>query len=748
MRKLFMMIGAPASGKDYWIRQHNLEDYAISPDILRMQFTTPKHVLRPADSFDNQNVTTSISSSADRDVWQAVQASINDHVKNGEFAVVNSTNLFRGAFKMYKMARKDYHYKIYVIDTMPQWIRRTKNKAEIINRLTENDSHRDPRKQVGEYVIKKYVDRYFQNLDKNGRPILPDYVHYIDSEDNDTIDSLLDWQSTDMSKFKRIKVVGDVHGDYDALQQVFADHQKGDAYIFVGDYLDRGTKSPAVFKFVTQTLGGSNLFFIKGNHETGWEKFAVHGKPSGQFSYDSLPQLRAIYDDEALKQIITKFAKNWLDYVKFDFNGKTYYVSHAGVEPFMTKLPGETLDEGLFVEGIGPHQNPYARDIDQVWHDTMPDNLVNIHGHRNSFNRFDLGNAFNLTADDKFRWLVIDNAGIHPHEIDRIDVHSFVQDLVNADHVNQHPVEDGIVANNFDRTAFRKGIWDEMTTKARGLFTRGDDIVGRGFNKFFQIGQRPDATLDSLQFPVTVEKKWNGFLAVTFWDQDTNKLRIYSKGGYPKMTAEAQRILHATGWEQKLVDYFTADASNQDTTVLFEVIDPVNDPHIVKYDQAQAHPLAIIDNTKQGTVDNLYAGDAERAKWPKSRQQLAATIEDNTYFATAENLAQLQDIIKRFEMQHPTDEGLVFYAPNKMLKYKSKFYLKAKELRGMLERGTYRKTRYYYGAKLWAQYCAQHHIKHFSPDLALKLYDLEKKGELNEGGESHAWSRYQPLVDI
>lgn len=144
----------------------------------------------------------------------------------------------------------------------------------------------------------------------------------------------------------------------------------------------------------------------------------------------------------------------------------------------------------------------------------------------------------------------------------------------------------------------------------------------------------------------------------------------------------------------------------------------------------------------------MYAGDAERAKWPKSRQQLAVAIEDNTYFATAENLAQLQAIIKRFEMQHPTDEGLVFYAPNKMLKYKSKFYLKAKELRGMLERGTYRKARYYYGAKPWAQYCAQHHIKHFSPDLALKLYDLEKKGELNEGGESHAWSRYQPLVDI
>ncbi len=39
--------------------------------------------------------------------------------------------------------------------------------------------------------------------------------------------------------------------------------------------------------------------------------------------------------------------------------------------------------------------------------------------------------------------------------------------------------------------------------------------------------------------------------------------------------------------------------------------------------------------------------------------------------------------------------------------------------------------------KLFIMLGARHHIKHFSPDLALKLYDLEKKGELDEGGEAH-----------
>ena len=39
----------------------------------------------------------------------------NSQLKNGEFAVVNSANLFRGAFEIYKMTRKNHHYKNFVL---------------------------------------------------------------------------------------------------------------------------------------------------------------------------------------------------------------------------------------------------------------------------------------------------------------------------------------------------------------------------------------------------------------------------------------------------------------------------------------------------------------------------------------------------------------------------------------------------------------------------------------------------------
>lgn len=731
MRKLFLMLGAPASGKDHWLAQHHLTEYAITPDVLRTQFTTPSYYV------DSQsNIRRSIQNSSEQDVWQAVRTAVYDHLKRGSFAIVNATNLFKGAFQNYNKDRINYHYHVYVIDTMAHWFREFNyNHQKVVDQLVHNDQQRDPIKQVGRGIIEKYVTRYEQRLNRQNQLQLPNDVHYIDATDEATIQKLLNWQTTDMSKFKRIKVIGDVHGDFDALQKVFADHQKGDAYVFVGDYLDRGTKSPEVFKFVTQTLGGDNLFFIKGNHETGWEKWQVKDELSGQFSYDSLPKLRAIYDDTTLKKLIRKFAKNWLDYVKFDFNGQTFYVSHAGIEPFMTRLPGETLDDSLFVEGIGPQHNPYARDIDQVWHTEMPKSQINIHGHRNNFYHAinDFTNSFNLTEDGQFRWLVIDRQGIHPHSIARINTESFVQELVNEPHVHQRPLTNGIVANNFDRAAFRNNIWNSLTTKARGLFTRQDEIIGRGFNKFFQIGQTPDAKLETLQLPVTVELKWNGFLAVTFWDTQTNQLRVYSKGGGDKMSALAQDILAQTGWIDFLTkNYYQADPANQHTTILFEAIDPERDPHIVLYDHIDAKPLAIINNNQQGTVNNLYAPAAERQNWPASRKRLAKIIQENNVYAHATNLAQLHQTIRDFEQDYPTNEGLVFYAPNKMLKYKSKFYLKAKELRGMLEHGTYTKKHYYYGSQPWAAWCQRHGETRFSPKLALHLYHLEQRDALDQ----------------
>jgi len=58
-------------------------------------------------------------------------------------------------------------------------------------------------------------------------------------------------------------IVGDVHGEYQALLNLVAKTPKGSQLVFVGDLVDRGSQSAHVIRFIRQ----HNLLCVKGNHE-------------------------------------------------------------------------------------------------------------------------------------------------------------------------------------------------------------------------------------------------------------------------------------------------------------------------------------------------------------------------------------------------------------------------------------------------------------------------------------------------
>ena len=58
-------------------------------------------------------------------------------------------------------------------------------------------------------------------------------------------------------------VIGDVHGEYDALIKLVSKLPKDAKLIFVGDLVDRGSRSAEVVKFVRD---GGHLC-VMGNHE-------------------------------------------------------------------------------------------------------------------------------------------------------------------------------------------------------------------------------------------------------------------------------------------------------------------------------------------------------------------------------------------------------------------------------------------------------------------------------------------------
>merc|ERR1739848_128751 len=72
---------------------------------------------------------------------------------------------------------------------------------------------------------------------------------------------------------RQIKVVGDIHGQYDDLLKIFEDHNSGTpsetSYLFLGDYVDRGKKSLYVISllFAYVLKYPQTFFLIRGNHE-------------------------------------------------------------------------------------------------------------------------------------------------------------------------------------------------------------------------------------------------------------------------------------------------------------------------------------------------------------------------------------------------------------------------------------------------------------------------------------------------
>lgn len=107
-----------------------------------------------------------------------------------------------------------------------------------------------------------------------------------------------------LSRFRKMVIVGDLHGDYKTLCSLLevVDVNK-DAIIFLGDYADRGLFGVEVIRTVSSLVknNGRNVLPLKGNHED----FTVKGNPN--FSPCNL-------SDEARKKI-----GNWQQYFENEF---------------------------------------------------------------------------------------------------------------------------------------------------------------------------------------------------------------------------------------------------------------------------------------------------------------------------------------------------------------------------------------------------------------------------------------------
>lgn len=601
MRTLVLMRGAPGSGKSTFIKRMGLKPYTISPDDFRLLAASPvvgatghKEVSQKVNDF----------------VWKMTYEFLEERMKKGEFTIIDATAARRSVINNYRNLAQKYRYKTYVVD--------------LSNEKIEDCKARNAKRDEPYRVPEAAIDKMYEDF-KTG---IPSWVNVIKPE------QFLDvnFETIDLSKYNKIHHIGDVHGCIKPLAEFCSNHWAEDeALIFCGDYLDRGLNNAEVLAFIMSIADMPNVFFLEGNHEKHlWNWANDDYVLSEEFREHTQKQLEAA---GISKKDVRKFCRKLLQCAYYTYKrgsvNAVVTVTHGGINT----LPGVTTPTETYIKGNGYYSE--SDDCDGMFYDTMSSvekkmfsdgtSFYSVHGHRNR-NRQPIrvnDKVFNLEGEVEFggclRIATLSENGWSTEEIKNDDFHAdygelnipipnddiprAIEALRSTRLIKENKMgKDGHISSfNFSREAFCDNKWTDATIKSRGLFinTETNKVVARGYEKFFRINQRPETTLEALKeslvFPVTGYKKYDGFLGILGYDEETDDFVIASKStteldfaGYFK------KIFNDTfcEYKQKKLKKYLKD---NNLGMVFEVIDPKNDRHIIEYNETKIILLDILD---------------------------------------------------------------------------------------------------------------------------------------------------------
>lgn len=590
MRVLLLLRGSAGCGKSTWIEQNGLKPYTLSADDIRLLCQSP---LMQVDG------TTGISQANDNVTWKTLFTLLEVRMQKGEFTVIDATNSKTSEMNRYKEMCNTYRYRIYCVDFTDIPIEEVKRR----------NANREPLKRVPEEVIDKMYSRFKTQK-------IPSGIKVIKPDELDTI-----WMKMfDLSEYKKIHHIGDIHGCNTALQKYLADNggiKDDEMYIFTGDYVDRGLENAEVVKFLISISDRKNVLMLEGNHERWLWLYAndCTGQ-SKEFELITRPALEeARIDKKDIRQLYRKLGQ--CAYYKYGDN--IYLVTHAGLSTMPDNLSYVATEQ--MIKGVGNY-NDFEK-IAETFINTTLDNVYQIHGHRNTKALPVKVNdrVYNLEGRVEFggclRCVQVDKDGIHTIEVEnevfktpemrseQTVTSSSVADTIIALRSNKYIQEKkfgNISSFNFTNKAFYDKVWDEQTTKARGLYidTMKGKVAARAYEKFFNINERPETKFDmlqyKLQFPVTAYVKENGFLGIVSYNEYEDDLFIASKSTIDSQFAQWFKEMLYSKIPSDNIDKMKQFIKENDVSFVFECVDMKNDPHIIEYPESELFLLDIVKN--------------------------------------------------------------------------------------------------------------------------------------------------------
>lgn len=664
MKKLFLLRGVPASGKSTFLNQYKdvLDGFIISADQIRLIFSP---TVFPKNQFEKK-----INPEFDKQVWNFIHERVQTRLLNGFTTIVDATHCNVNSIDYYKGFCMEHDISCTVIE---------------FNTDTNICKERNNTRPIHQKVPEEVIDRMSENM----KVPVPNWCNKITKEEFENIlksiqNNETDYTPLDYNKFDSIVIFGDIHGCYDPLKEYFKENpiNSETKYIFVGDYEDRGIQNKEVFEFLLEHKKDSNFLFLKGNHTKNTLAYSIGTNVvSKEFRERTAKQLES-FDKKELQ----KFCKRQGDFSYFTFCNQKFLVTHAGVP----NIPNSFTNERDIVNGIGGYED--SEKVDETFRMNNPD-VYTIHGHRNLHEvPFDIGfetGYFNLEGQVEFgghlRIVSLDKTDEGSLDIKCQEIKNYTFRKIGTDEDIIHQLEDsrvvkikelknGIKGYSFTKDCFYDKRWDDLNTKARGLFCRGTKCVARSFDKFFNINERESLKeiADKMVYPVVSYRKENGYLGIVSYDKETDDLFVSSKNTNESDYAVYFKILLQETKDDKGVSLYKHlyDLLKRDNkySLVFEICDSEKDPHMVYYKTPQIFLLEAFENSlKESTLDYMtLSGIADLLPMVKVKQ-IDAVLNTKDEFLS---------YVKTYESNKNEElEGFVLEDKNHYrVKYKTKWY--------------------------------------------------------------------------
>ncbi len=181
-----------------------------------------------------------------------------------------------------------------------------------------------------------------------------------------------------------------------------------------------------------------------------------------------------------------------------------------------------------------------------------------------------------------------------------------------------------------------------------------------------------------LVFPAKAYLKYNGYLGIVGFNKESDKIFIATKSTiYGDKQKEFYNILEKSVNLNILRDF----CKDNNQSLIFEVVDPINDPHIIEYDKPEVILLDCLD--RDWDFHRSFSVKEVAEKFGLTPKQHVYTFDNYDEFYDFTCMVEQED----YQLDGKYVEGFVVEDSNNfMVKFKTEYYKLWKFMRSLKER--------------------------------------------------------------